>query len=145
VLTDGRKKASHDISPVHSVHLADITRLGEPRPIFSPSLLIAAALHCRIVWTHKLPFPDQKMKPPISEIVGDPSPNGTDGTTKTTSQLIRLNVSFEFMFSLSSSSSSFIIILFAQNIQTIMTSMAIHEQDRQGYKALTATLDVHVS
>ena len=24
--TDGRKKASHDISPVHSVHLADIIR-----------------------------------------------------------------------------------------------------------------------
>jgi len=28
VLTDRRKKASHDISPVHSVHLADIMRSG---------------------------------------------------------------------------------------------------------------------
>jgi len=26
VRTDGRKKASHDISPVHSVHLADIIK-----------------------------------------------------------------------------------------------------------------------
>jgi len=36
VRTDGRKKASHDISPVHSVHLADI------KTRFFPALAVSA-------------------------------------------------------------------------------------------------------